>query len=268
MRRVMLDPGSTKSFWPVVLSAEGLPREAFGVDGPSSGGGARLIDEMPGIGPIELAAQTDFTVRALEQVRSTAHFGWGVVPLLAIIFYVYATEVQAKNWAAIFAGVGLFLMDVFNEVTNGVILHVSDRAALWTTTGPTLYQPLIGWTAEIIFMFAIAGVIFAKILPEDPKAKLLGLNNRVALVLGFSIFCVVVELILRSGGIFHWEYWFWDSPWGLPTITIFGYATFFAMAAWLYDMGDNRSRQFRVVGTLAAIDAAGVIVFGPVLGWL
>jgi hypothetical protein len=214
-----------------------------------------------------LAQYTDFTIRALDQVRSTAHFGWGVVPLIAIVFYVYATEVQAKNHPAIFAGVGLFLMDVFNELTNGVILHVSDRAALWTTTGPTLYQPLIGWTAEIIFMFAIAGVIFTKVLPEDRSARILGLNNRLALVLGFSIFCVLVEVVLRAAGIFHWEYWFWNWPF-IPLIVVFGYMTFFAIAAWLYDMGDDRRRQWRVVGTLGAIDAAMLILFGLILGWL
>lgn len=215
-----------------------------------------------------IAAYTDFTVRALEQVRNPEMLGWGIVPLIAIVFYVYANEVQAKNWPVIFAGAGLFLMDVFNELTNGVILHLTDRAALWTTTGDTLYQPLVGWTAEIIFMFMIGGVVFAKVLPEDRKARLFGMNNRVALILGFSIFCVLVELVLRSAGIFHWEYGIWNVPWGLPTIVIFGYATFFAMAAWLYDMGDDRRRQWRTVLTLGAVDVAGVIVFGLLLGWL
>lgn len=216
---------------------------------------------------VPLAVYTDFTVRALEQVRSTETFGWAIVPLIALVFYVYTSEVQAKNWPVIFAGVGLFLMDIFNEVTNGVILHVSDRAALWTTTGPTLYQPLIGLTVEIMFLFAIAGVIFAKALPQDRSTKILGLNNRWALVLGFSVFCVLVEVVLRAGGIFHWEYWFWNWPF-IPLIVIFGYGTFFAIAAWLHDMGDDRRKQFTVVGTMAVIDIAGIVIFGPILGWL
>ncbi len=216
---------------------------------------------------LPMAEYTDFTLRALDQVRNTANFGWGIVPLIALVFYVYTAEVQAKNFAAIFAGVGLFLMDIFNEITNGVIMHVSERAALWTTTGPTLYQPLIGLTVEIMFLFAIAGVLFTKALPEDRSAKILGVNNRLFLITAFSVFAVFVEILLRAGGIFHWEYWFWNIPF-VPLIVIFGYGTFFAISAWLYDMGNNRRRQFKVIGTLGAIDAAGIVLFGPILGWL
>lgn len=216
---------------------------------------------------LPIAEYTDFTLRALDQVRSTANFGWGIVPLIALVFYVYTAEVQAKNFAAIFAGVGLFLMDIFNEITNGVIMHVSERAALWTTTGPTLYQPLVGLTVEIMFLFAIAGVLFAKALPEDRSAKIFGINNRLFLITAFSVFAVFVEILLRAGGIFHWEYWFWNIPF-VPLIVIFGYGTFFAISAWLYDMGGDRRRQFKVIGTLGAIDAAGIVLFGLILGWL
>ena len=215
-----------------------------------------------------LAEYTDFTLEALDQVRSTANFGWGIVVLIAITSYIYTVEVQAKNWPVVFAGIGLFLMDVFNETVNGLVLHFSEQAALWTTTGPTLYQPLIGLTVEIMFLFSFAGIVFVKSLPEDRELKILGMNNRVFMVLAFSIFSVMIELVLRSAGIFHWEYWFWGTPWGLPTIVVFGYATFYAMSAWLYDMGDNRAKQFKVLGGLAAIDIAGIVLFGLILGWL
>jgi hypothetical protein len=49
---------------------------------------------------------------------------------------------------------------------------------------------------------------------------------------------------------------------------IFGYATFFAVAAWVYDMGRDHRRQLRVVGALALVDAVGLIVFGPILEWI
>jgi hypothetical protein len=39
------------------------------------------------------------------------------------------------------------------------------------------------------------------------------------------------------------------------------------VAAWVYDMGDNRRRQLRVVGTLAAIVIALGVGLG-VAGWL
>lgn len=215
-----------------------------------------------------LAAYTDFTLRALHQVRSTANFGWGIVVLIALVSYIYTVEVQAKRWPVIFAGIGLFLMDIFNETVNGLVLHFSHRAALWTTTGPTLYQPLIGLTVEIMFLFSIAGIAFVKALPEDRSLRILGINNRVFMVFAFSIFSVAIELMLRSAGIFHWEYGFWNWPFGIPTIVVFGYATFYGISAWLYDMGDDRRRQLTVLGTLGVVDAAGIVLFGLILGWL
>ena len=86
------------------------------------------------------------------------------------------------------------------------------------------------------------------------------------LVLAFSCLCVLVELFLESTGYFTWEYWWWNTPF-VPLIVIFGYATFFAVAAWVYDMGDDRRRQLRVVGTLAAIDVALGVALG-LAGWL
>ena len=41
----------------------------------------------------------------------------------------------------------------------------------------------------------------------------------------------------------------------MPLIVVFGYMTFFWVAAWVYDMGTDHRRQPQVVGTMAAIDA-------------
>jgi hypothetical protein len=48
---------------------------------------------------------------------------------------------------------------------------------------------------------------------------------------------------------------------------LFGYATFYAVAAWVYDMAD-RNRQIKVVGALAAINIVSIGVFGFLLGWV
>jgi len=37
----------------------------------------------------------------------------------------------------VFAGIGLWLVDWFNEIVNALVLHFSDRAAVWTVTGNT-----------------------------------------------------------------------------------------------------------------------------------
>jgi hypothetical protein len=206
-------------------------------------------------------AVTDFTREAQHMLRDSSQFKWYAVTLLAFVVYVYSVEVERRRWDIVLAGLALWGMDWLNEVINAVILHVSDRAALWTATGETSYQIFIGLNLEIAAMFAVAGVIFAKVLP--PRATL---ANRSAMVIGFSCFCVFVEILLHATGYFHWEYWWWNVPF-VPLIVIFGYGTFFAVAAYVYDLPDNR-RRLRVVGALTAIDAVAILLFGPVLGWI
>ncbi len=165
--------------------------------------------------------------------------------------YVYSVEVERRRWDIVLAGAAFWLADWINEIANSLILHFSDRAALWTVTGDTAYLILIGLTLEISLMFAISGIVFAKSLPADPKQKLLGLPNRWTIAIAFSVLAVIVELLLHATGYFHWEYWWWNTPFVLP-IVIFGYLWFFMAAAWVYDQPDDRSR-IRIVGAMAAI---------------
>ena len=180
--------------------------------------------------------------------------------------YVYAVEIERRNWSIVLAGLAFWCMDWINEVVNALVLHFTDRAAIWTTTGDSAYHILIGLNIEISFLFLIAGVVFVKQLPPDPATRILGIPNRIFLVLAFSTLCVAVEVLLWAADVFHWEYWWWNFP-NVPLIILLGYATFFGMAAWVYDMRD-RARQLRVVGALAAIDAALIITFGPILEWI
>jgi hypothetical protein len=213
-----------------------------------------------------MIAVSDAAREALEILRDGSTFEWSTVALLGFVFYVYAVEVERRRWDIVLAGLAFWFMDWFNELVNSAILHVSDRAPLWAVTGDTSYLILIGLTVEISILFAIAGVVFVKQLPADRSLRILGVPNRVFLVLVFSCLCVAVELFLESTGYFHWDYWWWNTPF-VPLIVIFGYATFFAIAAWVYDMGEDRRRQLRVVGTLAAIDVALGVGFG-LAGWL
>jgi hypothetical protein len=157
-------------------------------------------------------------------------------------------------------------MDWFNELVNSAIWHASGTAPLWSVTGDTSYLILIGLTIEISFLFLVSGIAFVKQLPPDPATRILGVPNRWLLVFLFSCFCVGVEVLLNLMGVFHWHYWWWNKPFVL-LIIVFGYMTFFGIAAWVYDMGANRRRQLRVVGGLAAVDAVVALVLGLV-GWL
>jgi hypothetical protein len=215
---------------------------------------------------VTLVAVTDFTRDAQEILRNPDTFSWTTVAFLGFAIYVYAAEVERRNWSAILAGLAFWTVDWINEVVNALVLHFTDRAAIWTTTGDTSYQILIGLNLEISILFFIAGVVFVKQLPPDPRTRILGVPNRVFLVLAFSLFCVFVEVLLWSADVFHWEYWWWNFP-NVTLIVLLGYTTFFAAAAWVYDMRE-RPRQLQVVGTLAAIDVALILTFGVILEWI
>ena len=213
-------------------------------------------------------AVTDAVEQAQEILRNGEEtWQWSTVALLGFALYVYAVEVERRRFDIVLAGLAFWFMDWFNELANSAILHASDRAPLWTVTGDTSYLILIGLTVEISLLFLVSGIVFVKQLPADRKLKILGIPNRLFLVTAFSCFCVLVEVFLvEEAGAFHWDYWWWNTSFPF-LIVIFGYMTFFGIAAWVYDMGANHRKQLRVVGTLAAIDVIAAIALG-IAGWL
>ena len=212
------------------------------------------------------ATRPDFVLEAQRHIRDPSQFKWYAVTLLAFVFYAYATEVERGRWDVFAAGLAVWLADGFNEIINALILKATDRAPLWATTGASAYQFLVGLNVEIMFMFALAGIVYAKLLPRDRAVKILGMPNRLAVALGLSITSVAVELFLHATGTFHWEYWWWNTPF-VPLIIVFGYLWFFLFAAWVYDAPDQGAR-WRRLGGLAAIDVILALVFGVGLGWL
>src|SRR3982750_3896777 len=166
--------------------------------------------------PPVLAAKTAFTREAERLVRGPQQFKWSPVPSLALLIYAYAVEVERGRLDVAAAGLAVWLADWFNEIVNSLVLQATDRAPLWATTGPTAYQFLVGLNLEISFMFAVAGIVYAKLLPADRRVRVLGMPNRLALALGLSIVSVAVELFLHTAGVFHWHYWWWNTPFVLP----------------------------------------------------
>src|SRR3954471_21495898 len=104
-------------------------------------------------------------------LRDASTFKWYVVAVVGRGFYVYAVEVERRRWDIVLAGIAFWLMDWINEIVNALVLHFTDRAAIWTVTGDTAYLILIGLTIEISVLFAIAGVVFVKQLPPDPRTR-------------------------------------------------------------------------------------------------
>jgi len=110
-------------------------------------------------------------------------------------------------------------------------------------------------------MFSIAGIVFAKFLPEDKDKKILGLPNRWAMAIGFTVFSVFVEILLNRGEYLIWEYvwWHWYNP---VLIFLIGYFHFFVGAFYVYDLPDRKSKV-RVVGIIYGIGIGLLIIFLP-----
>jgi len=213
-----------------------------------------------------VASIPQFTLEAQRLLREPGQFEWSTVTLLALAVYVYAIEVEKANWSVVLAGLAFWLMDWANEIINALVLHFNGHAALWTVTGHSSFVILIGLTVEITLFFAINGVVFAKLLPADRSARILGLPNRWAMSIALSLVSVGVELLLHADGVFHWYYWWWNVA-SFPVIVVFGYLTFYVVAFTVHDM-PKRARQVQVVGGLATLDLLAGLVFGPLLGWI
>ncbi len=201
-------------------------------------------------------------------LRDTAQFKWHLITLFAIVSYLYAIEIQKKNWSGILAGLTFFLIDVFNEIWNGLIFTgTGGYSAYWMCSYSTGFQTLIGWNLEIIFCFLVFGLAVTKVLPEDKdKMMIFGkINNRHVYAFAWGLLGVVVELILNSFNGLIWNYWWWSAKFPMFLIII-AYWPFVEIAYLVYDLPTIK-QQVKVVGSIAAVLLIALLVFIP-LGWI
>jgi hypothetical protein len=209
---------------------------------------------------------TESAQQALAILRNPSTFQWFVIPLFALTVYVYAAEVERRNWSLVFAGLAFWGMDWFNEIWNGLVFHFTNYAPVWGAPGQTAFLLLIGLNIEICFMFAIAGIAFSKLLPADKHLKILGIPNRLFFAITGSIFCVIVELLLNGAGALTWEYPWWNvtAPW---LIFLIGYLPFFLVAFWVFDMPTIKQKAI-TVGSILGFDLVCLVLFVSILKWI
>ena len=214
---------------------------------------------------------TESARTALVGLRDFNTLQWYVVPLLALLFYVYVVEIrgarQTGNWDAVVAGVTLFAADFVNESINGWIFAISDYSALWLAPGPTALRTMVGWNVEIMFMFAIAGILYCKSIDEDPRVRVLGIPNRWFWALFYSAVSVIVEFALNAGGLLIWDYRWWNRGLieALP-IFVLGYLWFYLAAKYAVERPTLRAKV-RVPVVLFAVAVSLNVVGLGVLGW-
>ena len=57
---------------------------------------------------------------------------WYVIPLFALVVYVYANEVEKRNWNLVSAGLAFWGTDWFNEIWNSLVQLVTSPRPLGT----------------------------------------------------------------------------------------------------------------------------------------
>jgi len=192
--------------------------------------------------------------------------------MLAVIFYIYTLEMkkarETKNWNIVLAGVTLFGADFLNETWNGWVFHLTGRSAFWTAPGPSALRTMIGWNIEIIFMFAILGIIYANTVDDDRTVKILGIPNRWFWAIMYTVFCVFIEVLLNMGGHLVWEYSFWNRSFGgIWLILLFGYFWFFAITKFMMELNSYK-KKFILIGGIYSLAIILNIIGGGILGWV
>ncbi len=204
--------------------------------------------------------------KSLEILRDPSYFNWSFAVMLAFVVYVYAVEIERRNWNILLGALAFYGLEWFIEILNGLVFHFTGFSPIWTTTGRTMFQLLPGLTLEISLMFAVSGVIYLKMIPKDPKMKILGINNRVFFTVAFSVMMVAIECLVNAWGYLPWNYGWWNFP-NVWLIVLLGYMPYFVLTFYVHD---HRSMKVKIaiVSGMFIIDAVlfGVLALG--LGWM
>jgi len=209
--------------------------------------------------------------RALLGLRDLSMLKWYVVPLLLVVAYIFTKEVKESrgtgNWDAILAALVLLGADFFNETWNGWVFHLSGRSAVWTTPGPTAFRVFVGWNIEIIFGFALFGLIYYHSLLPEKESKILGLPNRWFFAIFFAVLAVVIEVLLNSGHQLVWEYSWWKfTIGGIWLIFFVGYFYWFAFINVMLGMKTKKNKLI-FIGAIYAVPIILNVIGLGILRW-
>jgi len=190
-------------------------------------------------------------------IRNSDNFHWTFIAILAFVVYVYVTELKNKNYKAVVAGLSLYMVHWLYEIANAVICTLSGYA-LWTVSPEsTSVILLIGVSWELSMMFSVAGIVAYKLLPDDPKIKILGINNRLFFALVNAAAFSAVEIYLAATPAFNWVYpW-----WGAIPVFVTTYIPFFLASNFIPEKEPKTQRIF--IGGLFALNVILLAVLIP-----
>ena len=194
------------------------------------------------------------------RVRSTANFNWTFIFILAVVFYVYWTEIHKKNTETVCAGLALYGVHWLYEICNAVIGKIFGYP-LWSVSNQsTTFIMLIGVCWELSMMFSLAGIISFKMMPQDRTKRYLagklgknGISCKLVVALEMALLFALFESFLAgtSNHSFIWVYRWW----GVIPVFITTYVPFFLASNYVPDMEPKKRRNFLIGlwGTVALL---------------
>ena len=185
------------------------------------------------------------------RVRSTENFNWTFIFILAVVFYVYWSEIHKKNFKVVQAGLALYGVHWLYEIANAIIGKASGYP-LWSVSNEsTTFILLIGVSWELSMMFSIAGIISYKMLPKDTnkryfaKGKFKGVDCKLVGALAMALLFALFESFLAatSNHSFIWVYQWW----GVIPVFFTTYIPFFLAANYVPSMKPRNRNIFLIV---------------------
>lgn len=181
-------------------------------------------------------------------VRSTENFNWTFIFILAVVFYVYWTEIKKKDWDVVYAGFALYGVHWLYEIVNAIIAHFAGYPLWSVSNASTTYILLIGVCWELSMMFSLAGMISFKMLPDDRSKRYFAKNGRkgiscklvgaIEMALLFALFESFLAGTINNS--FIWVY----KWWGVIPVFITTYVPFFLASNYVPDMEPKKRKRF------------------------
>lgn len=201
------------------------------------------------------------------RVRSTENFNWTFIFILAVVFYVYWSEIHKKNKEIVFAGLALYGVHWLYEIANAVIAKMFGYPLWAVSNESTTFILLIGVSWELSMMFSVAGIISFKMLPQDRNGRYFakngkrGISCKLAGAIGMALLFALFESFLAGtdNHSFIWVYRWW----GVIPVFFTTYIPFFLASNYVPDLAPKKRNAFLIAEwVLVAVLLAVLIPLG------
>ena len=197
-------------------------------------------------------------------VRSTENFNWTFIFILAVVFYVYWSELHKKNYEAVFAGLALYGVHWLYEICNAIIAHIFGYPLWAVSNESTTFILLVGVCWELSMMFSLAGIISFKMMPQDRTKRYFakdgrkGVSCKLVVALEMALLFALFESFLAgtSNHSFIWVY----KWWGVVPVFITTYVPFFLASNYVPNMEPSARKKFLIIEWALVVVLLAVLI--------